>query len=386
MLAMYTRAYKLPDHSFFLFGPRGTGKTTWLKSVLGDGAWYDLLRTQVVLELMRQPGLFRQQVEALPKGKWVIIDEVQRLPALLNEVHAIMADLGGKYRFALSGSSARKLKRLDSNLLAGRAINRQFFPLTGAELGFDFDVDRALRLGVLPKIQAEPHYALDSLEAYVANYIGQEIQQEALVRSLESFSRFLEVAALMNGQVVNVSGLARDAAVARPTVQRYFETLIDTLIGVWLPPWRRRAKVKEVAHPKFYFFDPGVASALSNRSREPLEPSERGFLLETLVFHELRAWMSIHNVGGKLYYWRTPSGKEVDFVWQRGSKVIGLEVKASVEWRRASSEALKELHEARVLNTCFGVYLGSKALKDGPVSVLPLRELMKLLSEGGVFA
>ncbi|MBI4602688.1 MAG: ATP-binding protein [Planctomycetes bacterium] len=382
---MYTRAYKLPGHSFFLFGPRGTGKTTWLKTVLGDAAWYDLLRTHTVLELMRQPELFRKQVEALPSGKWVVIDEVQRLPAILNEVHAIMADLKGRHRFALSGSSARKLKRLDTNLLAGRAINRHFFPLTGAELGYDFEVDHVLRFGVLPKVQAEPEYALDSLEAYVANYISQEIQQEALVKSLESFTRFLEVAALMNGQVVNVSGLARDAAVARPTVQRYFDTLVDTLIGVWLPAWRRRAKVKEVAHPKFYFFDPGVVRALGNRSREPLEPSERGFLLETLVLHELRAWMSIHNTGGKLCYWRTPAGRELDFVWQRGGKAVGIEIKASTEWRPEYSAVLKELLETHVVTSGYGVYLGAQPLRDGPVDVAPLKDFMKLLSTGGAF-
>ena len=157
------------------------------------------------------------------------------------------------------------------NLLAGRAINRQFFPLTAAELGYHCDLDRVLRFGLLPQIQTETDYAIEALEAYVGNYIREEIQQEALVRNLESFARFLEVAALMNGQIVNVAGIARDAAVARPTVQGYFATLVDTLIGFWLPAWRKRAKVKEVASPKFYLFDPGVARALAGRLREPLD-------------------------------------------------------------------------------------------------------------------
>ncbi len=227
-----------------------------------------------------------------------MIDEVQRLPALLNEVHALLSERPAHYRFALSGSSARKLRRLDVNLLAGRAVNRQFFPLTAVEIGRGFDLERALRFGVLPQVQSEPADAVDILDAYVTNYIREEILQEALVRNLESFARFLEVAAIMNGQVVNVAGVARDAAVARPTVQGYFGTLVDTLVGSWLPAWRERAKVKEVASPKFYFFDPGVARALAGRVREPVEAAERGFLLETLVLHELRAAQAYRNLGG----------------------------------------------------------------------------------------
>ena len=149
----------------------------------------------------------------------MVVDEVQRLPSLLNEVQALIAEQGRAYLFALSGSSARKLKRMDANLLAGRVFNRQFFPLTAAELNYDFDPDRILRFGLLPQIQAEPDFALDALDAYVTNYIREEIQQEALVRNLDSFSRFLEIAALMNGQIANVAGLARDAAVARPTIK-----------------------------------------------------------------------------------------------------------------------------------------------------------------------
>src|SRR5438552_3081848 len=153
---MFTRQLKLPGNSFFLFGPRGTGKTTWLRQVLPEALWFDLLRTNTYLELTRQPKLFRQQVEALPRSSWVVVDEVQRIPELLNEVHALIADYGRRFRFALSGSSARKLKRMDVNLLAGRAINRQFFPLTAAELNFDFDIERVLKFGLLPQIHDEP--------------------------------------------------------------------------------------------------------------------------------------------------------------------------------------------------------------------------------------
>lgn len=381
---MFARMLQLPNHSFFLFGPRGTGKTTWLRHVLPDALWFDLLRTQTFLALTRQPESFRQQVEARPKGSWVVVDEVQRLPSLLNEVHALIAERGRAHRFALSGSSARKLKRMDVNLLAGRVINRQFFPLTAAELNYDFDLDRVLRFGLLPQIHAEPDFALDVLEAYVANYIREEIQQEAIVRNLDSFSRFLEVAALMNGQIANVSGLARDAAVARPTVQGYFATLVDTLIGIWLPAWRQRAKVKEVASPKFYLFDPGVVRALAGRMREPLDGAERGFLLETWILHELRAAMATQDTGGQLHYWRTPSGSEVDFVWTRGPHAVGLEVKAAATWRNEYGASLKALIAQGSLQAGYGIYMGAAELKDGPLRVFPLKRFLKELASGHV--
>jgi predicted AAA+ superfamily ATPase len=319
------------------------------------------LRAQTFLALTRQPESFRQQIEAQPSGTWVVVDEVQRLPSLLNEIQALITERGRDFRFALSGSSARRLKRADANLLAGRAINRQFFPLTAAELNRDFDIDQVLRFGLLT-----------------------QIQQEALVRNLDSFARFLETAALMNGQVANVASLARDAAVARPTVQGYFATLVDTLIGFWLPAWRKRIKVKEVASPKFYLFDPGVARALAGRSREPLDSAERGFLLETWILHELRAAMSLHDTGGHLWYWRTPSGSEVDFIWARGTRAIGIEVKASAIWRKEHGAALKSLIEAGALQTGYGVYTGTLELKDGPLRVLPLRRFLGELASGAL--
>jgi len=381
---MFTRRYRLPDRSFFLFGPRGTGKTTWLKGVLPEALWFDLLRLHTVLELNRQPQLFRRKVEARSEGSWIVVDEVQRMPALLNEVHALMADRGNAYRFALSGSSARKLKRLDVDLLAGRAINRQFYPLTGAELEYDFEVDRGLQYGMLPQVNADPQFAIDTLEAYITNYIREEIQQEAVVKDLGAFSRFLEIAALMNGQVVNMAGIARDAAIARPTVQGYFQALIDTLIGFRVPAWRRRARIKEAANPKFYFFDPGVARALAGKIREPLDTMERGFLLETLVLHELRAWMAIHNTGGEIFHWRTPSGSEVDFIWVRGRRALGIEVKAGSRWRDEYSRVLIDLHSAGVISDAMGVYLGTEPLKHGAVRILPLKHFQRALAQGDV--
>lgn len=386
MLAMFTRRLALPPRSFLLLGPRGTGKTTWLRQQLPKAHWYNLLLDRELLRLMRDPGAFRQEVEALPHGSWIVVDEVQKLPSLLNDVHDALASAPRRWRFALTGSSARRLRREDVNLLAGRVVTRRMSPLTAAELGRDVPVDDWLRSGGLPLVRSERAAAarIDLLEAYVETYLAQEIRAEAVVRSLESFTRFLEVAALANAQVTNVASLARDAAVARPTVQGYFDVLVDTLIGAWLPAWRPRAKVKEAGHPKFYLFDTGVVRALSRRLREPLDSAERGALLETLVYHELRAYVAYSQCGGEFSYYRTPSGSEVDFVWVRGKRAVGIEVKASARWREEYGRALADLHHAGVLTACYGVYLGDRPLQAGAITVLPLNAFLRRLTDGNV--
>lgn len=387
MLAMYTRRMELPKRSFLLLGPRGTGKTTWLHQVLPQQArWYNLLLDHELLRLMRDPGLFRREVQAAPAGSWIVVDEVQKLPSVLNEVHDLLTRAPRRWRFALTGSSARRLRRGDVNLLAGRVVSRQMYPLTLSELSSTPRIDDLLRFGVLPLVRSERVLAsrIDLLEAYVETYLAQEIRAEALVRSLESFTRFLEVAALANAQVTNIAGLARDAAAARPTVQAYFDVLVDTLIGAWLPAWRPRAKVKEAVHPKWYLFDCGVVRALSRRLREPLEGAERAALLETFVFHELRAQIAYSGSGGQLSYYRTPHGTEVDFIWTRGGQAVGIEAKASSRWRTEYSVAMKDLYTAGVLNAAYGVYLGDQPLQDGPVKVMPWQELLKALAAGHV--
>jgi len=388
MLALYTRRLLLPERSFLLLGPRGTGKTTWLRARLPRARWYNLLLDRELLRLMREPGSFRREVEALPRGSWVVVDEVQKLPSLLNEIHDALASAPRRWRFALIGSSARRLRREDVNLLAGRVVTRRMLPLTVAELGGEPEPDDLLRFGGLPLVRGERAAAarIDLLEAYVETYLTQEIRAEALVRSLDSFSRFLEVAALANAQVTSVASLARDAAVARPTVQGYFEVLVDTLIGAWLPAWRPRAKIKEARHPKFYLFDTGVVRALSRRLREPLEAAERGALLETLVFHELRAQIAYSGCGGELSYYRTASGSEVDFVWTRGRHAVGIEVKASARWRPEYGRPLADLHRAGAATGCYGVYLGDRLLQDGPIRVLPLQAFLRELARGRVLA
>ena len=200
----------------------------------------------------------------------------------------------------------------------------------------------------------------------------------------KKFDGIIEAVHYKNGQIVNVAGIARDAAAARPTVQGYFEILVDTLIGFWLPAWRKRAKVKEVASPKFYLFDPGVARALAGRVREPLDGSERGFLLETWILHELRAAVAFQNLGGQLHYWRTPSGSEVDFIWTRGDRAIGIEIKAATTWRGEYGATIKTLIADGVLTDGYGVYAGSSDLKDGPLLIRPINHFLRELADGKV--
>ena len=387
-MAMFTRTPELPPRSFFLFGPRGTGKTTWLRSVLPRGAlWFDLLLEREYLRLLRDPGAFSAEVRAHKHGTWIVVDEVQRVPAVLDEVQDLLAREPDAFRFALTGSSARKLRRTDGNLLPGRVVNRRFFPLTAAEFGDAVPpIDSLLVHGGLPAIRDARHARTrdDMLQAYVDNYLTQEVRAEALAKRLDAFVRFLEVASIANGQVTNIASIARDAAVARPTVQGYFEVLVDTLIGVWLPSWRPRAKIKETAHPKFYFFDTGVVRALGRRLGTPLDSTERGPLLETWVLHELRAFMDHSACGGELGYWRTPSGSEVDFVWSRGSSAVGIEVKASERWRSEEARPLQSLLDEKVIQHGCVAYLGDRSFKLGRIDVLPLRTFLERLYAGEV--
>jgi uncharacterized protein len=378
---MFSRALRAPGKSFFLFGPRATGKSTWLKQVLADAQTFDLLRSETYFELLRRPQALRERVSARDPARWVVIDEVQRVPALLDEVHALIEDTG--YKFALTGSSARKLKRGQANMLAGRALVMSLFPLVLAEYGEALALEEALRFGTLPAIVADKETRIATLEAYTGTYLREEIKEEALTRNVDAFGRFLEVAALANAQVTNLSSLARDAGVARATVATFFEILQDTLIASKLDAWMPRIRVKETGHPKFYFFDCGVVRAIQGRLREPLGPEERGHLLETLVYHELRAAIAYQDLGGKLAYWRTADGVEVDFVWQRGRRIVAFEAKASERWRPEFERGFAAL-EDKGIAARYGIYLGKDPLVKPWGEVLPARTFFERLAKGRI--
>lgn len=384
---MFTRTLEPPRGAFFLFGPRGTGKSTWLRSHFGDALVVDLLRAENAIRFERDPALFRSQVLARPRSDWIVVDEVQRAPRLLDEVHYLMEEKGYR-RFALTGSSARKLRRGAANLLAGRAVLRTLFPLTAAELGFQTPISQRLHYGSMPlSVVAESDDDReDYLRAFVTTYLSEEIRAEGLVRNLGSFSRFLDVAALAAGQTTNVSALSRDAAVARETVRGYFEILVDTLIGDWLPAYRPRAKVKEVAQPKFYWFDPGVLHAAAGGFDQPMPADWDGVLLEHLVLHETRAWMHYAGVKGSLGYWATPGGGEVDFVWWRGSEMVAIEVKSGRRYRSEYRSGIRSLETGfRGELRSWIVYCGNEELEVEGTRVLPVEAFLERLHGGAIF-
>ena len=374
----------MPDHHFLLLGPRATGKSTWLAKHFGQALWINLLHETTYLSLLTHPTRLHDLVLAHPKDQWVVIDEVQRVPALLNEVHALIAKDHG--RFALSGSSARKLKRTHANLLAGRALVKQMSPLVHGELPQQYGIMDRLAWGCLPRIVTSTKERLGILEAYVNTYLKEEIKEEALSRRIDVFVRFLEVAALCNGQITNISNIARDAHTQRNTATNYFEILTDTLIGCWLKAWQPKIRVKEVEHPKFYFFDTGVVRALQGRLRDPIANEERGLLLETYILHELRSARAILDVGGDFYYWRTNNGVELDFIWQRGTKRVGIEVKSSTTWESAFEAGLRTMTERNTIKPthCYGVYLGKEKLKRDWGLVLPINDFCNQLWAGKI--
>jgi uncharacterized protein len=329
---MIPRLCTLPARrSCFLLGPRQTGKSTLAKAILPPGAWtVDLLQHDTFLRYSKDPSLFRREAqERIRSGvRTVLVDEVQKLPELLDEVHALIERTG--VRFILTGSSARKLRRGGFNLLAGRAVARRLHPLTLSEQGDRFDLERTLRLGSLPfAVTSSDEDARDFLASYAQTYLREEVQAEALVRNLGGFARFLDVAASQSGEMLNHSAVGRDAALATRTVREYFQILEDTLLGVRLEPWRRGVRARLVGHPRFYLFDTGVTNALNHRLTAPPDPVARGRLFEQWVVLECARILDYSGSEARLFFWRTNHGAEVDLLVEKHGKLrLAGEVKA----------------------------------------------------------
>lgn len=390
--AVIPRLLRRPDRSFFLFGPRGTGKSTWLKEVLPGAPRFDLLDASLYLELSRDPHRLEALIGNRPSGTWVVLDEIQKVPQLLDEVHRLMETR--RWRFALCGSSARKLCRGGANLLAGRALTLSMESFSAVEVGKAFGLDRALNWGLLPFVYNEPKAASDILAAYVNTYLKEELQAEGLIRNAPPFIRFLSVAGQINGQIVNAQNIAREAAVARSTVDTYFSILMDTLLGHRLPAWRPGIKVREAAQPKFYWFDPGVARAAAGLLRDPADRMWQGYALETLVYHELRVYNEISRKHRPISYYRTPAGLEIDFVIETakrrqdtGPRVVSIEVKRAERWDRAWEKPMQALAAADGVKVdgMIGIYCGTRAYRFGGVQVWPFVDFVKALYAGEVF-
>ena len=362
----------LQKKSYFLLGPRQTGKTFLIQQTLSNARVYDLLDHSVYLALSQNPG--RMAEELTSKDRIVVIDEIQRLPELLNEVHRLIESRG--VRFLLTGSSARKLRRGGINLLGGRARTKHLHPLTYGELGAQFDLHRAVERGLLPSIYFSDDPRAD-LQSYAGAYLQQEIVAEGATRNIPAFSRFLKVASFCNGTIVNFTNVANDAQVKRTTVYEYFEILKDTLLLYELPAWRKTRKRKPLASSKYYFFDVGVVSALQGRRFRPGTP-EFGEALETYLLHELTAY-SDYVSGEPLSYWRTTTGFEVDFIFgdHTAVDVIAKEIVSAQDLR-----SLRALAEEKQFERYLCVSLEPRARKVDGISVLPIIEFLQALWNG----
>lgn len=374
------RIYRLPQDSFFLFGLRGVGKSTWIGEQLPDAHRFDLLDEGLYQGLLADPAPFAGELRRLDPGGWVVVDEVQRLPGLLNEVHRFIEERG--LRFALLGSSARKLRAAGINLLGGRALWREMFPLTPEELGGDFDLKRTLQVGALPLVldSDSPH---ETLRAYVQLYLREEIKGEALVRNLPGFARFLPVAGLFHGQLLNVAGIARDAGVARTTVEGYLGVLEDTLLARRLPAYEARLRVRERKHPKLYWMDPGVVRAAKG-VHGSVAPEEAGSLLEGWVHTLLHTYMAERELADEIAYWAPAESKrlEVDFVLRRGAELCALEVKAARRIHPGDMAGLRAIGELPGLRRRILIHRGDRPTRteDG-IDAWPIETFLEALEE-----
>jgi len=378
---MYDRAISLTSalerKSVFLFGPRQTGKSTLLRSLFPEAIYYDLLEADTFREISAAPELIRKRLT--DSVRIIIIDEIQKLPSLLDEVH-LLIERNKTLRFLLTGSSARKLKRGGANLLAGRALVKHLHPLISAELGF-LRIEDQLARGGLPPFIDSPDSRSD-LNAYVGTYLQQEILAEGIVRSIESFSRFLPIVAHCNGEQVNFAEIANDLGVAPRTVREYFSILTDTLIGYELPACKATVKRKPASKAKFYLFDVGVANALLKRG-DPVPGSEvYGRALEHLIFLELKAYVDYRDIDLPITYWRSLSQLEVDFVI---GETVAIEVKAKSRPTAKDRKGLSALAEELPLKRRIVVCSVQKPYReDDGTEIFPIDHFLRALWQGDI--
>jgi predicted AAA+ superfamily ATPase len=377
-MTLVERFLQKPRRSSFLFGPRGTGKTTWLRQVFGDVPTLDLLDAETYRSYVARPERLREWLAAQGRPAWVVIDEVQRVPALLDVVHQIMEQKTG-VQFIMTGSSARKLRRAGVNLLAGRASVLTLHPFMAAELGDAFDLDAALAYGLVPVVHGAEERR-EALAAYIGVYLEQEVKAEALVRNVGDFSRFIESVSFSHGASLNVAEVARECQINRNTARGYVSMLEDLLLGFTVPVFARRAKRILVGHPKFYYFDAGVFR--SARPRGPLDRAEEiaGAALEGLVAQHLRAWLAYQRGGeARLFYWRTKSGSEVDFVVYGEDVFTAIEVKNARQVHRQDVRALRAFREDYPEAEVCLTYRGRERLVVDGVPCIPCDEFLRSL-------
>jgi predicted AAA+ superfamily ATPase len=381
---VFPRRLHLPpagSETFFLWGPRQTGKTTLLRATYPEAFWVDLLKADEFRRYLQNPERLREEL-AHGTPRQVVIDEVQKVPALLDDVHWLHEHHGT--RFALCGSSARKVRRGGANLLGGRAIRFELHGLVASELGDDFDIDRLLNHGWLPRIFASSH-PRRLLESYVADYLKEEVAAEGLVRNLPVFSAFLDAAALADAELVNFATIARDCGVSAPTVAGYFRILEDTLLGRWLPAYTKRAKRRVIAAPKFYFADVGMVNHLARRGALGRGSELYGKAFESWVFHELSAHNAYSGALARLAYWRLAGGTEVDFVVN--DLELAVEAKATPKVTADHLRALRELarDHPRVGRRVVVCLEPRPRRTDDGIDVFPAADFARRLAAGDFF-
>ena len=377
---MFERLLKTPlasRKSFFLFGPRGVGKTTWLKHHLPQALFVNLLQAEFHTPLAADPG----RLEALIPPNyddWVIIAEVQRLPTLLNEIQDLIEVR--RLNFILTGSSVRTLRRKGVNLLAGRALTYHMHPLTTAEQQEAFSLRDSLQFGHLPARFSEQDPA-KYLKDYVQTYLWEEVMQESLTRNIGHFSRFLEVASFCQGETLNISNIAREAHIKRPVVENYFSILEDLLIATRLPVFARKAKRKLVSQRKFYFFDAGAFRAVRPLGVLDSEAEIDGPALETLVLQELRALNDYRGYDYQIFFWRTRSNLEIDFILDGPHGLLAMEIKRSTHIQPKDTRALREFKKDYPDARCFIFYGGTAPLYLDDITALPIEHALKNLDQ-----
>lgn len=367
---MISRDLEAPRGSFFLFGPRGTGKSTWVKSCFPDSFRVDLLNESTFVELSGHSERLEAMVDAARASR-VVIDEVQKLPALLDEVHRLIEER--KVTFVLTGSSARKRRRSGANLLAGRARTLTMHPFTATELGKRFRLRHAISYGMLPTAWTDADVK-DYLKGYIGTYLRQEVQQEAMVRNLGSFSRFLEAATFSQAAPLNMQAVASETGINRKTVENHFDLLEDLLLAVRLPVFRRKAQRKVTGHPKFFYFDAGVYRALRPIGPLDSEAEIDGAAIETLLFQSVRAESANHGLGYELFHWRTTDGVEVDLIAYGEYGLHAFEVKRTHVFRESDLKGLRLFIEDYPQARGHLFYGGTRSYKFGSIEVMPLAD------------
>lgn len=380
--AMFSRKINLQDaenESIFLWGARQTGKSTLLQLLFPNTRYIDLLKSDEFERYNRRASLLREELSLLPENELIIIDEIQKIPELLDEVQWLMTNKN--HRFILSGSSARKLRRSGVNLLGGRAIRKHLYPFVSAEIP-DFDLIKACNNGMMPR-----HYLVDDaskrIHAYVGDYLQQEIKAEALTRNLKTFSRFMEIAALSNGEVVNYNNIASECGVSAPTVKEYFSILEETLIGYTIPAFTKNVKRRVIQSPKFYYFDVGVANFLLKRKSLLPGSAEFGHAFEHFIIQEIIAYIGYSESQHSLSYWRTTSGYEVDAVI--GNANVAIEIKSTEEVHSHHTRGLKALSEEFPNSRLIIVSMDKHSRRMNEIDVLPAQNFLKMLWSGEVF-